>query len=321
MDQMLNDYNMVKKEKRLELQLEIDQLSRQLRRKRRDMEDALLKVDEEFWPVSLFEAPTESQLLSACWESYIAFCTSKGLQLVAKTDDILLFQRKKYSQAMTKQYMANFLQNEDHREKASLLGIRVKPHIHQRVERMTSTVHSLLQNPRLKVLRAIGEGPSVGIPHARSKFKAGIRKVIGGGELSNWSSESKKNRGGGNFPDVLRMLVDSSTRRPGRFLHHSFSVERAREALHLPFGLSVPMDRRRFNIKNFNNEASALPVLRSFGVNRKIGLKTKLEDFAFCCLSEYASGKGRSECLPFLTARVGYRTKLLEASEALKKIE
>lgn len=158
------------------------------------------------------------------------------------------------------------------------------------------------------------------IPHARSKFESKVRKVIGGGEMRNWARDNGMYRGGGSYSDALKLLVDASGTEPGRVLSGCYTVRSARAALFLPCELQVPVTKEDLVMKNFNNSATAGPLYRSFGIKGKCGLKESLEDFAWECLDGYASGGSAEECLPFVAARVGYRTKLLDLESAFKKL-
>ncbi|DAZ91023.1 TPA_asm: fusion protein [Myosoton aquaticum amalgavirus 1] len=203
---------------------------------------------------------------------------------------------------------------------AAPLITKTKPPINRRSEAAPLMMECLLSNNRLEVVRAPLCLSGGAIPHSRSKFEVLVRKVIGGGEMLKWAVESNKYRGGGNFSDALKLLCDAAEEDPGMLLHQCFTVEGARATLNLPCGLSVPSTRQDFVMKNFNNDATAGPALRAFGVYRKEGLQKELEDFAFDCMSLFAGGVCAEESLPFVTARVGYRTKLLDNAEALRKI-
>ncbi|DAZ91025.1 TPA_asm: fusion protein [Myosoton aquaticum amalgavirus 2] len=198
--------------------------------------------------------------------------------------------------------------------------VRNKPPISRSTERAPLMMRCLSGNLRLEVLREPLALTGGMIPHSRSKFEASVRKVIGGGEMLNWSKESNMCRGGGNFSDALKLLCDANEEPPGMLLNECFTIDGARQALNLPCGLSVPSTRQNFVIKNFNEEATAGPALRAFGVNRKRGIREGLEDFAFSCLMAFAGGASAEDSLPFVTARVGYRTKLVTNVEAMKKI-
>lgn len=139
--------------------------------------------------------------------------------------------------------------------------------------------------------------------------------------MLNWQTDSAMYRGGGNLTDSLKLLADASFVQPGRFLKDCFSVDAAREALRLPSGLAVPTDRDAVHMKNFNNSATAGPTLRAFGLKRKTGLQHGLEEFAWKSYRRYVVNDGDEGVLPFVTARVGYRTKLLEVGEAMKKLK
>ncbi|UXX34127.1 RNA-dependent RNA polymerase [Pseudostellaria heterophylla amalgavirus 1] len=198
--------------------------------------------------------------------------------------------------------------------------VRFKPPISRAVEQVGMTTLCLSGNLRLEVLRQPLSLKGGSIPHARSKFESGVRKVIGGGEMLAWKQESNKYRGGGNFTDALKLLCDATEEAPGMLLHRCFSIDSARASLGLPCGLPVPSARQDFVMKNFNEEATAGPALRAFNVYRKEGLRKGLEDFAFDSLSLFAAGESAERSLPFVTARVGYRTKLVDNADAMKKI-
>ncbi|DAZ91059.1 TPA_asm: fusion protein [Spinacia oleracea amalgavirus 2] len=201
-----------------------------------------------------------------------------------------------------------------------LTGCVVKPPISRAVERSLLTSSLLERNNRIRVSQSFSRLSLGMIPTSRSKFEMRVRKVIGGGEMLNWRHDNGMYRGGGNFSDALKLLATASDKPPGRILPQCFSVKTARELLFLPCALGVPVTRQEFSMKNFNEEATAGPSLRAFGVYRKEGLKEGLEDFAFGCLKRYADGAPAEDCLPFVTARVGYRTKLLKTSDAMRKI-
>ncbi|UWU44412.1 polyprotein [Epipogium amalgavirus 1] len=199
-------------------------------------------------------------------------------------------------------------------------GMKKPAPINKSIEN-TSLAASLLQrNPRLVVMCEPVLGAIPGIPHSRSKFEAGVRKIIGGGEMSTWKVDSSKYRGGGNLSDALKLLADASPLFPGSLLERHFSVDSARGLLQLPCGLRVPDGRVAVSMKNFNQDATAGPVLRAFGVKKKWGLRKALEDYAWDCYDAYVSSEGNARKLPFITARVGYRTKLLERKEAFEKL-
>lgn len=173
---------------------------------------------------------------------------------------------------------------------------------------------------RLSVIRAPLGPDRRGIPFARSKWETGVRKIIGGGELSDWQQASSKVRCGGNASDALLMLADASDRQPGRLLRDQFTLRGARDALRLPSGLSVPDGRECCNVKHFNVEATAGPLLRAFGVKKKDGLEQLLGDFVWNCFEDFVSADGDVRRLPFFGMRIGFRTKLLKKSEMLTKI-
>ncbi|DAZ90995.1 TPA_asm: fusion protein [Bletilla striata amalgavirus 1] len=205
-------------------------------------------------------------------------------------------------------------------ETPRMLGLRMKPPLQPRNEIVHNLASLLNANPRLEVRRALRLSSVPAIPHSRSKFEAGIRKVIGGGEMLNWHADSSMYRGGGNLTDSLKLLADASTIPPGKFLRDCFHVGSAREALLLPSGLRVPTSRDSVCMKNFNETATAGPTLRAFGLLRKAGLKRHLENFAWKSYRRFVVNEGDVGVLPFVTARVGYRTKLLSSGDAFRKM-
>ncbi|DAZ90993.1 TPA_asm: fusion protein [Amaranthus tuberculatus amalgavirus 3] len=208
---------------------------------------------------------------------------------------------------------------------SSLATLQVQPKpqppLSRKSEQVALMVGTLNSNSRLQVLIQPREVLGGQIPHARSKFEMRVRKVIGGGEMLNWKDANHRYRGGGNYSDALKLLVDACEDPPGRLLHDCFSFSDARNCLLLPCNLSVPCERESFTMKQFNDDATAGPTLRAFGIRTKYGLKYKLENFAYDCLVRYASGVCAADCLPFVAARVGYRTKLLDIDAALEKLK
>nr|UPO63389.1 RNA-dependent RNA polymerase [Cucumis melo amalgavirus 1] len=198
-------------------------------------------------------------------------------------------------------------------------GLKLKPLLGLRMERQVLVPSLLSSNARITVRRQPRGVKGGAIPTARSKFEAKVRKVIGGGELRNWKVDSRMYRGGGNFIDALRLLVDARQADPGRTLRGCFTVDGARSQLRLPCGLPVPRGPESVRVKNFNNDATAGPALRAFGVRGKAGLRPMLEQFAWSCLDAFARGGTAEFCLPFVSARVGYRTKLMSEKDAFEK--
>ncbi|UWM23169.1 fusion protein [Mallotus japonicus virus B] len=173
---------------------------------------------------------------------------------------------------------------------------------------------------RIRVMKDwAGEKPRK-IPISRSKWEAGVRKIIGGGEMRNWASDSSMYRGGGNSSDALLLLSQARCDTPGTLLEDFWTVTAAREALTLPSGLHVPSGPDCVSMKHFNNDATAGPFLRAHGIKRKYGLKGILEDFMWQRYRGYADGRWGEAGLPHFTARLGFRTKLVTEGVALKKL-
>nr|AWH55634.1 fusion protein [Rubber dandelion latent virus 1] len=199
-------------------------------------------------------------------------------------------------------------------------GFRWNPPLSKLSERTPGVTGTLQGNARLHVVVPPRAGEGGSIPTARSKFESKVRKVIGGGEMRGWREDTAKYRGGGNFCDAIKLLADASVKVPGRTLRDCYTVDTARLVLKLPCGLGVPRGPESVIMKNFNNEATAGPCMRAFGIRRKYGLKRGMEEFAWSCLDAYALGGRLERSLPYVAARVGFRTKLLEQKEAMRKI-
>lgn len=147
-----------------------------------------------------------------------------------------------------------------------------------------------------------------------------MRKIIGGGEMLNWRNDSEMIRGGGSSSDAFLLLTQARVDVPGAFLADSWTPAAARKALDLPSGLAVPDGPDAVVMKHFNNEATAGPMLRCFGVKSKKGIKRNLEAFAWRRYDAYASGECGAEGLPHFCARLGFRTKLVTEKKFLEKV-
>nr|UYD62340.1 fusion protein [Cannabis sativa amalgavirus 1] len=199
-------------------------------------------------------------------------------------------------------------------------GIKLGPAITSKAEKVVGLGRFLSDHLRLHVIEPVFVARTPSIPHSRSKFEAGVRKIIGGGEMRNWHSDSGMYRGGGNLSDALKLLLGASVTPPERYLSDCFNISKARDALQLPSDLAVPSGPEAVRMKNFNGDATAGPVLRRFGIKRKEGMKAGLEKFAWSCYEQYVGTGGDASVLPFVLARVGYRTKLLTQAKAMEKI-
>lgn len=153
-----------------------------------------------------------------------------------------------------------------------------------------------------------------------SMFEKGVRKVIGGGEMRDWRRASNFVRGGGDLGDALKFFSSCKTSPQQRFLCDVYSFQVAREILDLPTGLPVPDGPEACRIKNYNEDATAGPWLRAFGVKRKAGLKSSLESLMWEFYDAVGDGRLSPEDLPYLSARVGFRTKLLARGAAMEKL-
>lgn len=176
------------------------------------------------------------------------------------------------------------------------------------------------RNARVGIIRDRGAPRPKGIPTARSKFEAGVRKVIGGGELSDWFEAKQKFRGGGDLGDALLLLSQARCDLGSFRLPEVMHLKVARAILHLPEGLPVPDGPESVRIGQYNEDATAGPFLRSFGVGKKHGLKESIEHVVWQLFDLVGRGELAEERLPFLAARVGYRTKLLSQGDAMEKV-
>lgn len=102
---------------------------------------------------------------------------------------------------------------------------------------------------------------------SRSRFEAEVRRIIGGGEMQGWATDSRMYRGGGNSNDAVKLLLAASCEVPGNFLDQCYSVDAAREALHLPNNLAVPDYPACCECKSFNDDASAGPLFSALRRN------------------------------------------------------
>lgn len=166
----------------------------------------------------------------------------------------------------------------------------------------------------------MGTLPPRGIPSARSKWEAGVRHIIGGGEVRNFRADNARYRGGGNLADAILLMACADDFSEFTTLRSLVSVDEAREILRLPSGLEVPDGAECCVMNQFNDDATAGPLLRAFGVKGKYGLKALVEGFVWDMYDAVGKGKLCVDQMPCLLARVGYRTKLVDLDVALKKI-
>ncbi|DAZ91015.1 TPA_asm: fusion protein [Gymnadenia rhellicani amalgavirus 1] len=199
-------------------------------------------------------------------------------------------------------------------------GLRRKPPIPRQLELNCPPIERLLKNARVKVLRSIGKVPMHQIPVARSKWETGVRHIIGGGELADWNTANNMYRGGGNIFDALRIYANADCSSSYTLLRDVCSLSAAREILGLPTGLRVPDGFESTKMRNFNDDATAGPVLRSYGVKSKYGLKGMIEGYCWRWYNRVANAEFEAARLPFFLARVGYRSKLVTAPEAFEKL-
>ncbi|ARO49645.1 fusion protein [Zostera marina amalgavirus 1] len=199
-------------------------------------------------------------------------------------------------------------------------GTKPTPPIQRNLEMTLLPMNLLKTNLRVQLLTEHVRGGVRQISIARSKWEAGVRRIIGGGEMRGWEKDSALYRGGGNLHDAIRLLATGRQDPPGSFLFEHFSLETAREILLLPCNLEVPDGPKAVRMKNFNEDATAGPVLRALRCKSKYGLKEGLERIAWDLYDRVGDGKLRRWQLPPLLARIGFRSKLVEQESAIKKI-
>ncbi|DAZ91017.1 TPA_asm: fusion protein [Gloriosa superba amalgavirus 1] len=197
---------------------------------------------------------------------------------------------------------------------------RLKPSLSVRNEFLTNPLGRLFKNGRVTVVRSGNHLKRNLIPMARSKFEAGVRHIIGGGELREWGADTNKYRGGGNLYDAVRLLSCANDGRDFCLLSDFFSVDEARGILKLPGNLEVPQGIESCNMKNFNDDATAGPTFRAYGIRKKYGLKRYIEEYAHFWYDGVANGRIPVDRMPFILSRIGYRSKLLDADKALEKM-
>nr|ULN99164.1 RNA dependent RNA polymerase RdRp [Pterostylis amalgavirus 1] len=200
------------------------------------------------------------------------------------------------------------------------VGSRAKALLPRGAEMGMSPVPLLLLNTRVNILRGVGSIPRNQIAVARSKWEAGVRRIIGGGELRHWATDCMMYRGGGNLFDALRIFATADVSQSFVKLRDLLSVEGARQLLLLPTGLGVPDGEQVCCMRNFNDDATAGPTLRAYGLRTKYGLKKMVEAYCWWWFDKVGNDEIEVDRLPYLLSRVGYRSKLLTCSEAFEKM-
>ncbi|DAZ90983.1 TPA_asm: fusion protein [Alloteropsis angusta amalgavirus 1] len=203
----------------------------------------------------------------------------------------------------------------------SQLGTKPGPPLPRKIEGVVRPLPLLDANRRVRLRLKSGSLRNNSIPMGRSRFEAGIRHIIGGGELKTWRIDNKKYRGGGNLFDALLLLANADDSTAYKRLGDFISADAARAILRLPNGLPVPDGPACCLMKQYNDEATAGPLFRAFGVKGKYGLKSLIEEFVWSIYDDAGSGRLKVDQMPVLLARVGYRSKLLAQDEAFKKMK
>ncbi|DAZ91049.1 TPA_asm: fusion protein [Paris polyphylla amalgavirus 1] len=199
------------------------------------------------------------------------------------------------------------------------VGLKPTPPLSRRNEIFAPLPRLPSANVRVEVVAEGFGSDHRGIPVARSLWEAGVRKIIGGGEMRDWKRDSTMYRGGGCFSDAFRLLASARCEPPGRLLRDLFTTEGAREVLRLPHSLPVPDGPHSCFVKHFNHDATSGPFLFSFGVKTKYGLKHKLQSLMWALYDKYARFGCDEFGLPFFCGRVGFRSKLTTLADALSK--
>ncbi|DAZ90987.1 TPA_asm: fusion protein [Alloteropsis semialata amalgavirus 1] len=200
-------------------------------------------------------------------------------------------------------------------------GTIPKPPLPRSIASAADPASLLRRNARIRAKLRDASLRDNAIPMGRSKWEAGVRHIIGGGELKSWRTDNKKYRGGGHLYDALLLLANADDTSPFSSLSESLSPDGAREILCLPSGLAVPDGPRSCVMKQFNDEATAGPLLRAFGIKGKYGLKAEIESFVWDMYNMVGEGMLNVEQLPCLLSRVGYRSKLLDQDVAFEKMK
>ncbi|DAZ91005.1 TPA_asm: fusion protein [Epipogium roseum amalgavirus 1] len=200
------------------------------------------------------------------------------------------------------------------------IGHKPLPSISRRLEISLLNYAVLEDNSRVRILLPMRGGDVRAIPLARSKWEAGVRKIIGGGEMREWGVDSNMYRGGGCFADAIKLLGDASVDPPGWFLADHYTLHSARDALNLPSGLAVPDGVFATHMKNFNDDATSGPLLYAFSCKRKNLLGPALSNFMWNLYDAYGDGLLSANSLPYFAGRIGFRSKLLPYPKALDKL-
>nr|ULS01673.1 ORF1+ORF2 fusion protein [Aconitum amalgavirus 1] len=203
--------------------------------------------------------------------------------------------------------------------KKRMLGMTLKPLLTVKAELRKDPGNRLETNRRLGIIREVRPDPTRVIARARSSWEAGVRRVIGGGEMRNFHEANAMYRGGGNMFDALRLLCNADESDDYMRFSGRTTEAQARAFLRLPQGLGVPDGRDCCCIKHFNHDASAGPSFRAFGIKKKNGLKLLLENYAWEVYDGIGNGNEPST-IPFMMSRLGYRTKLVTLEKAYQKL-
>lgn len=138
--------------------------------------------------------------------------------------------------------------------------------------------------------------------------------------MSDWKEQKTKFRGGGDLGDALLLLANAREDVCGSRLREVYHPRVARDVLCLPSGLRVPDGPECVKITHFNADATSGPFLRRFGVRKKEGLQAQIEETVWRLYDMVGKGEMPVENMPWVTARLGYRTKLLSEEKALRSM-
>lgn len=156
---------------------------------------------------------------------------------------------------------------------------------------------------------------------ATSKFEINCREFIGGGEKNSFKSDISQVRVGGSAVDAQKVIMSAQPITNDVGLRSRFTHEEARACWRLPHSFKVSSLDDAVCLSNYNDEANAGPSLRSFGIKKKYGSYTMLQEF-YREILEIMSGhtRLREQGMPFL-CDVGTRTKLRHYKDVEERFE
>lgn len=148
-----------------------------------------------------------------------------------------------------------------------------------------------------------------------------MRKLIGGGELSTFQYDMDHRRVGGCFYDAMFRLGRTPLNGGRVVLRNVYTLEDAWDALSLREELYFRLDRENFSPAVFNQSATPGPVLSRNGIRSKEGVQEGLLDICEMVVSKLKEGDSSLKFGVLFSSSVGYRTKLMDKEEIIKRFE